>query len=111
MYPCLIPKFMCKTPIHIEIEPEGLNEYGDPPDSIEIDTKCNYQDKAKTIYTKEKKAVKVTGNAYISGDIAPELPTIPGGTVKIFGVERRIISGTKARNPDETVNYTLLELE
>lgn len=110
MYPCLVPKFMCKTPIHIEIEPEGLNEYGEPLDSIEIDTKCNYQDKAKTIYTKEKKEVKVTGSAYIPGDIAPQLPTISGGTAKIFGVERRIASGTKARNPDGTVNYTVLEL-
>lgn len=111
MYPCLVPKILCKTPIHIEIEPEGLNKYGEPLDSIEVDTLCNYQDKAKTIYTKEKKEVKVTGSAYIPGDIAPELPTISGGTVKIFGVERRIVTGSKARNPDATVNYTLLELE
>lgn len=110
-YPCLVPKFLCKTPIHIEIEPEGLNEYGEPFDSIEVDALCNYQDKAKTVYTKEKKAVKVTGSAYIPGDIAPKLPTIPGGTVKIFGVERRIVTGSKARNPDGTVNYTMLELE
>lgn len=111
IYPCLVPKAMCRTPIHIEIEPEGLNEYGEPFDSIETDTLCNYQDKAKTIHTKEKKAVKVTGSAYIPGDIAPELPTISGGTVTVFGAERRIAQGTKARNPDGTVNYTLLELE
>ena len=32
------------------------------------------------------------------------------GTVIVNGIKRRIYRGTKARNPDGTVNYTKLEL-
>ena len=44
------------------------------------------------------------------GDIAPDVPVISCGVATVFGVERTIISGEKARNPDGTVNYTRLEL-
>lgn len=110
-YPNVIPKSVCKTPIHIEIEQEGISEDGEPLEALSVDTKCNYQDKAKTILTKEKKKVVITGCALMPGDIAPDLPTIPGGTVIVFGEQRRIAVGTKARNPDGTVNYTRLDLE
>lgn len=109
-YPCLVDKRYCKTDIHVEIEPDGLDKYGEPLPSVIYDGKCNYQDKAKTILTAEKKLVEVTGSALFPGDIAPDLPVISGGAVKILGVERRIVQGTKARNPDGTVNYTVVEL-
>lgn len=109
-YPCLVDKRFCKTEVHVEIEPEGLDVYGRPLPSTVYDGKCNYQDKTKTILTAEKKLIEVTGTALFPGDIAPELPVISGGMVTIFGVERRIVQGTKARNPDGTVNYTGLEL-
>lgn len=44
------------------------------------------------------------------GDIAPDFPTLSGGTVTIFGEERRIEQGMKARNLDGTVNYCQLEV-
>lgn len=110
-YPCLVPRWMCKTDIHIELDREDINKYGEPLEPVVIDTKCNYQDKSKTIYTSDKKAVKITGCAFIPGDIAPSLPTLSGGTVIIHGVKRRIYQGTKARNPDDTVNYSMLEVE
>lgn len=110
-YPCLIPKRLCKTDIHIEISKEGVDENGEPFPVIVVDTKCNYQDKAHTVFTAEKKVVRLAGRAYIPGDIAPELATISGGKVVVFGIKRRIYIGTKARNPDSTVNYTLLEIE
>ena len=94
----------------MEIEPEGLDVYGRPLPSTVYDGKCNYQDKAKTILTVEKKLIEVTGTALFPGDIAPDLPVISSGVVTIFGAERRIVQGTKARNPDGTVNYTGLEL-
>lgn len=109
-YPCLVDKRYCKTDIHVEIEPDGLNKYGGPLPPVIYDGTCNYQDKAKTILTAEKKLVEVTGSAVFPGDIAPDLPVISGGTAKLLGAERRIVQGTKARNPDETVNYTVLEL-
>lgn len=109
-YPCLVDKRLCKTDIHVQIEPDGLDPYGEPLPSIVYDGKCNYQDKAKTVLTAEKKLIEVTGSAFFPGDIAPELPAISGGKAVIFGVERRIALGTKARNPDGTVNYTVLEM-
>lgn len=105
-YPCLVPQRLCKTDISMEIDQEGLNEYGEPLETVIYNGKCNYQDKAKTILTAEKKLVEITGSALIPGDICPELPVISGGTAIVFGAKRRIQQGTKARNPDGTVNYT-----
>ena len=105
-YPCLVPKRLCKTEISLEFDREGLNEYGEPLEPVSYSGRCNYQDKAKTVLTAEKKLVEITGSALFPGDICPDLPVISGGTAQIFGVKRRILQGTKARNPDGTVNYT-----
>lgn len=109
-YPCLVPKSMCRTPVHVELAQEGTGNYGVPLPPILFDGNCNYQDSGKTILTAEKKIIQITGVALFPGDIAPELPVISGGMVVIFGVKRRIQQGTKARNPDGTVNYCKLEL-
>lgn len=105
-YPCLVPKRLCKTEITLEFDREGLNEYGEPLDPVRYSGRCNYQDKAKTVLTAEKKLVEITGAALFPGDICPALPVISGGSAVVFGVGRRILQGTKARNPDGTVNYT-----
>ena len=99
-YPCLVPKRLCKTDISVAIDQEGLNKYGEPLKPVEYSGKCNYQDKAKTVLTSEKKLIEITGTALFPGDICPEL------TVISFGAKRRILEGRKARNPDGTVNYT-----
>ncbi len=109
-YPCLVPKRLCKVDIHIHLESEGTNEYGQPETTLDLDLKCNFQDKAKTILTAEKKLVEITGTAMFPGDIAPDWPTLSGGTVTVFGETRRIERGTKARNPDGTVNFSQLEV-
>ena len=109
-YPCLVPKRLCKTDIVLFFEREGLNEYGEPLQVIERSGKCNYQDKAKMIFTAEKKMVQITGTALFPGDICPELSVISGGEAVIFGTRRRIEQGIKARNPDGTVNYTEVQL-
>ena len=105
-YPCLIPKRLCQTDIVCKFDQEGLNKYGEPLETITYSGKCNYQDKAKTIFTADKKMVQITGSALLPGDICPELPVISGGTATIFGVKRKIQEARKARNPDGTVNYT-----
>lgn len=83
---------------------------GEPSQIIELDLLCNFQDQAKTILTAEKKLVQITGTALFPGDIAPNMPTLSGGTVTVFGAERRIEQGMKARNPDGTVNYCRLDV-
>lgn len=65
---------------------------------------------SKKSYANEQKIVQVTGSALFCGDIAPDVPVISCGVATVFGVERTIVSGEKARNPDGTVNYTRLEL-
>lgn len=109
-YPCLILKQFCNTPIHVCVEQEGLTEDGAPMTAFEADLMCNYQDTAKTVLTAEGKQVQLSGVAMFQGDIAPDLPNLSGGIVTVFGVERQIFQGNKARNPDGTVNYTELRL-
>lgn len=109
-YPSLVHKSFCKTDIEITIFQEGLTEDGEPITAFTGTFKCNYQDSAKTVYTADKKQVKLTGIAYIPNDIAPDSPTLSGGTAVVYGVKRTIHTGVKARNPDGTVNYCKLEL-
>ena len=97
-YPCLVPKRLCKTDVSLLLDKEGLSKYGEPLEPFEYSGKCNYQDKARTVLTAEKKLIQITGTALFPGDICEELPVI--------GVKRRILEGRKARNPDGTVNYT-----
>lgn len=105
-YPCLVPKRLCRTDIALRMDREGLNEYGEPLDAVTYSGTCNYQDKARTVLTVEKKLVEITGSALFPGDICPELPVVSGGIAVVFGVDRRILECRKARNPDGTVNYT-----
>ena len=109
-FPCLVRPQFCNTPVTVVIYGEGVDEDGAPEIKYSGEHECNYQDKAKTVLTAEKKVVQVSGVALIPGDIAPELPTMSGGYVEIFGVRREIVNGVKARNPDGTVNFTELDV-
>lgn len=80
-YPCLVLKQFCKTEVHIEIEQEGQNVYGEQLDPVVWDGLCNYQDSGKTVLTAEQKLIQLEGCALIPGDIAPELPLITKGEI------------------------------
>ena len=109
-YPCLIQKKYCKTPVHVELEQEGADNDGNAVRGVIIDTCCNYQDKAKTVLTAEKRLVQLSGAAFFPGDIAPGLPTLNSGTLTVNGEQRTVFQGRKARNPDGTVNYCDLDV-
>ena len=109
-YPKLVRKENCKTDIHIVLYGEGTTEDGEPIIALDTNLKCNYQDKAKRVLTAEKVIIQLTAKAYFVGDIAPDLAVISGGQVTVFGETRSIYQGTKARNPDRTVNFTELEI-
>lgn len=110
VYPKLVRKEDCKTDIHVVLYGEGTTEDGEPIIALEDNLKCNYQDKAKKVLTAEKVIIQLTAKAYFVGDIAPDLAVISSGQVTVFGETRSIYQGTKARNPDGTVNFTELEL-
>lgn len=109
-YPKLVRKEQCKTDIHVVLYGEETTEDGEPVIALEDDFKCNYQDKAKRVLSAEKVVIQLTAKAYFVGDIAPDLTVISGGLVTVFGETRSIYQGSKARNPDGTVNFTELEI-
>lgn len=109
-YPCLVKKRDCKTEVTVCLEQEGIGVYGEPLPGIELTTACNYQDTAKTVLTDEKKLIQLSGTALFPGDIAPDLPVLSKGTIVVFGKKRQIYQGSKARNPDGTVNYCELDV-
>ena len=109
-YPKLVRAKDCKTDINVVLYSEDITEDGEPIIALNEDLTCNYQDKAKKVLTAEKAIIQLTAKAYFVGDIAPDLAVISGGYVTVYGETRRIYQGTKARNPDGTVNYTELEI-
>lgn len=111
VYPKLVRKENCKTDIHVVLYGEETTENGEPIIALDKKLKCNYQDKAKRVLTAEKVIIQLTARAYFVGDIAPDLAVISGGQVTVFGETRSIYQGTKARNPDGTVNFTELEIK
>ncbi len=109
-YPSLVNKRFCKTPIKVTLFQEGNNEDGEPVPAVVLEGLCNYQDKAKTVLTADKRLIELTAQAYFIGDIAPGQAVLSEGEAVIFGEHRRIVQGMKARNADGTVNYTRLDL-
>lgn len=84
-YPCLVPKRLCRTDIHVHLESEDTDNRGHPEKVVDLDLKCNFQDRAKTILTTEKKLVQITGTAMFPGDIAPDFPTLSGVPLLYLG--------------------------
>lgn len=103
---------VCTTPVLLTLYGEGLSEDGAPLiiNEYRDPVFCNYRDRAKTVLTKEKKKVEVSGVILIPGDICPHAAAISGGFAEIFGERREIVCGVKARNPDGTVNFTELDV-
>ena len=105
-FPQLVPTGVCTTPIRLVLTCEELTEDGAPTRAVEYEGFCNWQDGGKTELTAEQKYIRISGRAYLPGDICPVLPEITGGYGVIFGEKRSIEAGVKARNPDGTVNFT-----
>ena len=110
VFPCLVDKRFCKTPIKVVIESDEMSEDGELVPEIEIDTYCNLQMGARVSMTKDKEKIELSGVALFAGDLCPSVPVIASGTVRIKNAEYSINKGTKNLNPDGTVNYTTLEL-
>ena len=110
LFPRLVVPFTQSTSIDLSLEAEGIDEDGAPIQGEEWSGNCNWQDHSKTVWGKDRATTEVLASVYIDGDPFPEMSHIVGGTAWAFGEEREIVSGSKARNPDGTVNYTRLDL-
>lgn len=110
VFPGLVDKHFCTTPVKVVIESNELSEDGELVDAYTLDLKCNLQMGAKASLTQDKEQIQLSGVALFSGDICPKIPVIASGTVTLNGQEYQINKGTKNFNPDGTVNYTTLEL-
>ena len=111
IWPRLVPPALCRTPVKVTLYREGVDEDGAPQKAAELEVCCNWQDSARVIRTGETHTAQLTGVAIFPGDLCPDLAEITSGRVEVFGGVRSISRGTKARNPDGTVNYTRLEVE
>jgi hypothetical protein len=107
-YPQLVREKDCKTPCTVVLFAEGITEDGAPQTAFSGECKCIWQSSARRIRTAKHEEVTLTAEAWFCGDLCPALPEITDGKMTVDGVCRRIVTGTKARNPDGTVNYTLL---
>ena len=102
--------FTQSTSVELYIEAEGIDEDGAPLEGGEWSGQANWQDHSKNVWGSDKVATEVLASVYIDGDPFPDFANIVGGWALAFGEEREIVSGSKARNPDGTVNYTRLDL-
>ena len=105
-WPRLVRPGTMTTPISLVLEAEELDEDGAPVPAAEYAGLCQWQDGGSAELTDRQRYVRITGRALFDGDICPGLVSITGGSGVIFGERRPIAGGTKARNPDGTVNYT-----
>lgn len=110
VFPCLVDKRFCNTPITVYVDSTELTEDGELVGGFTATTTCNLQMGARTSFTKDKEKIELSGVALFIGDLCPSLPVIASGTVTINGKEYSINKGKKNLNPDGTVNYTTLEL-
>lgn len=108
MWPRLVLPAVCKTPCKV-ILTAGEDENSTPIVAAELELKCNWQDNPRQVLNAERRLIQLGGTAYFDGDIAPGVDILCG-TAEIYGVSWTIFKGRKCRNPDGTVNYTMLEL-
>lgn len=109
-WPDLVPRALCCTPIRVTVFEEGPDEDGAPVAAASVETRCNWQSSAQVLRTNETHEVQLSGVALLRGDPFPEVAVISAGEVEVFGAKRTLHRGSKARNPDGTVNYTRLEV-
>lgn len=110
-YPQLVPDVVCTTPVHLMLNSEDLDRYGQPVEVLNLDTACNYQCTSQRTIEDKQIVIKTVATLLFNGDIVPELEEITSGTAEISSEIRQIEKGSKVRNPDGTVNYTRIYLK
>lgn len=102
---------VAKTPVKVNIVSEEMNEFGDDTTLFVADLMCNFQEQQKRVMDGKEMVLKYIGIALFDGDFIPDHDFIGAGSIIVNGVVRKIINGSKCRNPDGTVNYIKFEVE
>lgn len=108
-WPQLVPESVCHTPVEVQIT-DGIDQDGLPKVVAHWSGKCNYSEKQKQILDAERRLITLEATALFPGDIFPGREKLEGDVIINGGMARIIFRGSRARNPDGTVNFTQLEL-
>lgn len=97
------------TPCRIVLQ-GGMSEDGEPETLGDWQGLVNFSERVRRVQNKDGDWVQLSGVIHVKGDILPGV-VFKTGTAEVEGYgKRQIISYTRPRNPDGTVNHTRLEL-
>lgn len=109
-WPPLVPDSVCTTPISVTIT-DGIDEDGAPKVVSAWSGKCNYSEKQKQVLDAERRLITLEATALLNGDIFPGQEKLEGSVaINSSAIVWQIYRGSRARNPDGSVNFTQLEL-
>lgn len=98
------------TPIKVYITDGSLNQQGEPNVLSEYAGLANVSPRVSTQQNSDGVYVKVSGTTVrIGKDVAPSVQKL-SGYVLLEGEMHAIVSSSRPRNPDGSVNHTRLEL-
>ena len=96
------------TPCEIVLH-GGLGDDGGPEEVGRWKGLVNFSEKARRVQDKDGQWVKLAGVIHVKGDILPGVQ-FDNGEVEVDGVVRNVVSYSRPRNPDGSVNHTRIEL-
>ena len=102
------PAFLDVTDITVNLT-DGIDGNGEPNIVDTFEGKCRLFEKAKTVRDPDGKLIQLEGRVTIGCDISPSVNVLEGNVI-IAEREMKIYKGKRPRNPDGTVNHTVLEL-
>lgn len=107
-WPDLVKPWACKVPVTVRLIGE-IGEDSAPTEHDPIETMCSFSEKQKQVLDAQRRMVTLEGTLLFPGDLAPDVAEL-AGTVEINGRRWTIYRGSRARNPDGSVNFTQLEV-
>lgn len=107
-YPRLVRS--ARTPCEVVLLSEP-DEYGEEQTVFSDNLMCNMQSTQKIAYTADKHEIQLSAVCLFDGDFAPDVEMLGNGTVKVAGITHSIVTGSRCRNPDGSVNYIRLEVK